>query len=130
MARSSHGAGTIQGPVAAGQDQKRIRQRDHARFALVHGGDRFEARQAAVRDFAPGQEFRQHADHLRSSGERGIGERTHQSYVRASIHQAQVRRGDLAPEHSRFRHVRRIVSLRRSAVHCDAASTLHWRDHS
>ena len=80
---------------------------------------------AGVRDLAPGEEFRDDADHRAARGQRGIGQDAHQPDASAAVDQTDARFGQPVPERLRGRAVRGIVPGAGAAEHGDGMNVWH-----
>ncbi len=74
----------------AGQRNERVGERSHQRLALVHRTDHVQLAHAAVCDLAGRERLRDHADHPSAGGERGVGQRAHQSHAAAAVDDSQA----------------------------------------
>ena len=93
----------FEGAVAAGEDQESVGELGHAGLALVHGLDKFEAREAAVGDFAVREHVRQNADDLSAGGKGGVGDCAHEADFGSAVDEAEAGGGDGLAEGDSFR---------------------------
>jgi hypothetical protein len=101
----------------------------NTRLALVHGRRNFERRQSVVGDFPPLQNIGQYADHFSSSGERSVGNRTHELAARTAVNQAEPRCRDRRAESRGLGAKGRIVSEGGAAKDSHAKKRLLGPDH-